>query len=100
MTVDKKSDRKWTSTPKLKDLYPDAALAVVIGRFQPFHNGHLELVKKAFEIAPEVLVLVGSSQIARDIKNPFTFSERQDMIWESFKTPQTNHLSIEPIIDD
>lgn len=55
-------------------------IAVFIGRFQPFHNGHLKVLKKAFEVADRVLVLVGSSNRARDTRNPFTFTERLDMI--------------------
>jgi len=55
-------------------------LTVFIGRFQPFHNGHAHILEQAIESSDKVLVLVGSAFIARNIKNPFTFSERFDMI--------------------
>lgn len=55
-------------------------LSVYIGRFQPFHNGHAHILEQAIETSDKVLVLVGSAFIARDIRNPFTFSERFDMI--------------------
>lgn len=55
--------------------------AVFIGRFQPFHNGHKAVIEKALEIADRVIVLVGSSNLARSTRNPFTFEERRDMIW-------------------
>lgn len=55
-------------------------LTVYIGRFQPFHNGHVHILEQAIESSDKVLVLVGSAFKARDIKNPFTFSERFDMI--------------------
>lgn len=55
-------------------------LSVYIGRFQPFHNGHVHILEQAILSSDKVLVLVGSSHIARNIKNPFTFSERFDMI--------------------
>lgn len=55
-------------------------LAVVIGRFQPFHNGHLALINEARKIAKHTLILIGSSGIARNIKNPFTSMERANMI--------------------
>ena len=58
-------------------------LAVYIGRFQPLHNGHLAIIKKAHEIANEVLVLVGSANASPSIRNPFTYNERRDMIIKS-----------------
>jgi bifunctional NMN adenylyltransferase/nudix hydrolase len=54
--------------------------AVFIGRFQPFHNGHLEIVKTALEKAKRLIVVIGSSRAARTIKNPWTFEERAAMI--------------------
>jgi len=55
-------------------------LAVVIGRFQPFHNAHEELIERAKKHSDNVLVLIGSSFIARNIKNPFTYDERVQML--------------------
>lgn len=55
-------------------------VAVVIGRFQIFHNGHLDLIKEAYDIANSVIVVIGSSHIARNSKNPFTYEERIDVI--------------------
>ena len=56
---------------------------VFIGRFQPFHNGHLEVIRTALSKAKKVLVLVGSSNQPRTPKNPFTFEERRNMIYRS-----------------
>lgn len=58
-------------------------LAVIIGRFEPYHVGHQILVNKALMVADNVLVLIGSSHAPRTIKNPFTFEERAAMISES-----------------
>jgi bifunctional NMN adenylyltransferase/nudix hydrolase len=54
--------------------------AVVIGRFQPFHNGHKELLEAAFEIAKNVIVIVGSARSAPNVKNPFPFHIRKELI--------------------
>lgn len=59
-------------------------LAILIGRHEPVHNGHLANMKQAAEIADHVLVLVGSAFQPRTIKNPFTFEERSSMIEYSF----------------
>ena len=56
------------------------SLSVVIGRFQPFHDGHEALISKAFEISDRVLVLIGSKNSAQSIKNPFCYETRKNMI--------------------
>lgn len=66
---------------------------VFIGRFQPFHNGHKAVIEAALEQAKEVVVVVGSSFAARNIRNPFTFEERKAMIEACFTEPQ--HFSYE-----
>lgn len=55
-------------------------LIVVIGRFQPFHNGHKSLIDKALDLAEHVTILCGSSNKPRSSKNPWTFLEREEMI--------------------
>lgn len=67
------------STDKLYDL------AVLVGRFQIFHSGHLGVVKEAMQIAERVLILVGSANRARDTRNPFVYDEREEMIVRSIR---------------
>jgi bifunctional NMN adenylyltransferase/nudix hydrolase len=59
-------------------------LVVYIGRFQPFHIAHQETIKRGFELADNVLVLIGSAYGARSIRNPFSFHERVDFISNAF----------------
>lgn len=54
--------------------------AIVIGRFQPFHNQHAALIKQAFLQADQVIVLIGGAFKPRTPKDPFTFDERASMI--------------------
>jgi len=54
--------------------------AVFIGRFNPFHLGHLQILKKGFEIAEKVVVVLGSHNRATNIKNPWNSRERMEMI--------------------
>jgi bifunctional NMN adenylyltransferase/nudix hydrolase len=57
-----------------------ADVAVVIGRFQPLHNGHLALLRQALALAPRCVVVLGSAHQARTPRNPFTADERAGMI--------------------
>jgi bifunctional NMN adenylyltransferase/nudix hydrolase len=59
-------------------------VAVFIGRFQPFHNGHKHVIDTAFKTCNDVIVIVGSSNEPRTARNPFTFEERKAMIVNSF----------------
>ena len=54
--------------------------ALYIGRFQPFHMGHLHTVKKILEEADELIIGIGSAQYSHTLKNPFTCGERIEMI--------------------
>ena len=53
---------------------------VFIGRFQPVHNAHVQILKKAAELSDRVIVIVGSADQPRTYKNPFSFTERQQLI--------------------
>ena len=53
---------------------------VLIGRFQPFHNAHLEIVKRATALTNRLIVITGSAHQPRTYKNPFTSFERERMI--------------------
>ena len=51
-----------------------------VGRFQPFHKGHLEAIKDVFKEVDEVGVVIGSAQYSHRKDNPFTAGERVTMI--------------------
>lgn len=53
---------------------------IFIGRFQPFHKGHLEVMKGLVDELDELIILVGSSQYSHEPSNPFTAGERITMI--------------------
>lgn len=54
--------------------------AVLIGRFQPFHLGHLAAVKEILREFDEAILAIGSSQFSHTFDNPFTAGERIEMI--------------------
>jgi bifunctional NMN adenylyltransferase/nudix hydrolase len=58
-------------------------VAVVIGRFQPVHNAHVEMLRRAGEQANQVVVIVGSAAKPRTYKNPWVSREREAMLIEA-----------------
>lgn len=49
---------------------------ILIGRFQPPHKGHMEVIKKVLEDIDELVIGIGSSQLSHELDNPFTAGER------------------------
>lgn len=74
-------------------------VAVLIGRFQPVHNGHLALLREALARARRVVVIVGSAFQARTPKNPFTWQERADLLRQSVGAGDAARLAICPVRD-
>ena len=54
--------------------------AVYIGRMQPPHMGHILNIQTALNQAKHVIVIIGSANTSRDIKNPFNDNERVEML--------------------
>ena len=57
---------------------------IVIGRFQPFHLAHRELIKHSLTLAEKVIVILGSARSASDVRNPFTPAMREEIIRACF----------------
>lgn len=53
---------------------------LLVGRFQPFHNGHLYAVKYALRRVDMLWIVIGSAQKSHEPRNPFTAGERLAMI--------------------
>lgn len=51
-----------------------------VGRFQPFHIGHLDAIKYVLEKVDELVIVIGSAQYSHTSYNPFTAGERLMMI--------------------
>ena len=56
-----------------------------VGRFQPFHLGHLKAIKWVLERCEKVIIVIGSSEESFTKRNPFTFEERKEMIKRSLE---------------
>ena len=51
-----------------------------VGRFQPFHLGHLDAIKYALKEVDELVIIIGSAQYSHNANNPFTAGERLVMV--------------------
>jgi nicotinamide-nucleotide adenylyltransferase len=58
---------------------------LMMGRFQPFHLGHLDLTKQILSECDEVVIALTGSQFNYIEKDPFTAGERLEMIHDSLK---------------
>jgi nicotinamide-nucleotide adenylyltransferase len=75
---------------------------IAIGRFQPFHNGHLVLIKQILQDCSEALIVVGSAQLNYTLANPFTAGERVFMIHKALEDGGLNlsKIFIIPLVDE
>jgi bifunctional NMN adenylyltransferase/nudix hydrolase len=72
---------------------------VYIGRFQPFHAGHLAVLQAALQQAPICVVVIGSAYSARSPKNPFLYAERVAMLEQSLAADERARVITVPVRD-
>jgi len=72
---------------------------LLIGRFQPFHLGHLEVVRKISKECDELIIGIGSAQISHTFDNPFTAGERHLMISRALRDDGIRDFFLVPIVD-
>jgi len=77
-------------------------IGFLIGRFQPFHLGHLVAIKFALSKVEHLHIGIGSSNKSHEKRNPFTADERKKMILSSVDEQLSKKLSIHyiPDVDD
>lgn len=66
--------------------------ALYIGRFQPFHHGHLASLKHAFTLAKKVIIILGSYKLASSLTDPWTVLERKKMILSALIAPERRRV--------
>ena len=54
--------------------------ALFVGRFQPFHNGHIDAIREILKVEDRVVIVIGSAEENHEPLNPFTAGERFQMI--------------------
>lgn len=79
--------------------------AVFIGRMSPPHKAHIEIIYEALQQSTNVIILIGSANQPRTIKDPWTWREREEMIRacfdnEGFDQERLTFFSINDIYND
>ena len=72
---------------------------LLIGRFQPFHLGHLDAVLFGLARTDSLSICIGSSNKYNEKKNPFSATERREMILSSIEPSIINRIKIFNIPD-
>jgi nicotinamide-nucleotide adenylyltransferase len=77
-------------------------VGLYVGRFQPFHLGHLQAVKYILERVDDLTIVVGSAQHSHTLENPFTAGERITMIRLALREAKIpgDRYNIIPLPDD
>ena len=72
---------------------------VFIGRFQPFHSGHLAVVRYALSQSDRVLLLCGSARQPRSTRNPWTFDQVVAMVRACLTEEESDRVTLAPVLD-
>ncbi len=72
---------------------------IYIGRFQPFHLGHLHTIRLALDRTEEVILILGSHRVAPDIRNPWSSQERIDMLKSCLSPEDLSRIHFLPVRD-
>ncbi len=68
--------------------------ALYVGRFQPFHLGHLDAIKIVLKSVDELVVVIGSAQYSHNANNPFTAGERLVMVRRALEEAEIDHSRV------
>lgn len=67
----------------IKGIGENRMRGLLVGRMQPVHEGHLEVIRQILREVEEVIIGIGSAQLSHTLKDPFTAGERTMMLSKS-----------------
>jgi nicotinamide-nucleotide adenylyltransferase len=65
-----------------------------VGRFQPFHLGHLGAIKDVLKEVDELVIVIGSAQYSHNLDDPFTAGERLVMVRGALKEAGVDYARV------
>lgn len=74
-------------------------VGLVCGRFGHEHLGHVTLISTSLSLCERTLVLVGSAQESRTLRNPFTLETRIDVIHNTYPELSEDRLIVRGLND-
>jgi bifunctional NMN adenylyltransferase/nudix hydrolase len=77
----------------------DFANGVYVGRFQPPHSGHLDIIRHGLKTCDQLQIVLGSHLAAPTYKNPFTTAERQALITACLSPGELQRIAFHPVRD-
>jgi hypothetical protein len=86
----KETTGKETDTAKK----PKNEVAIFSGRFQPFHAGHYSIYKALVDKFGKDNVYIASSNAQYDIKSPFDFKDKKNIITTMFGIPSSKVVRV------
>ena len=86
---------------RANEMERSTVIALVVGRYQPFHYGHLKMMVEALDKVDQIMIGIGSAQYSGTPDNPFSYEERRSMIKGSMEMEDigASKYSIHPIDD-
>lgn len=74
-------------------------LGVICGRFSHIHIGHENLIKHSLLLCNKTLILLGSAQEEKTLRNPFSFETRKEAIMQVYPDFEKQGIIIKPLYD-
>ena len=75
------------------------ARVLMVGRFQPFHKGHILVIRRILRRYPSLILGIGSAQYSHTPENPFSAGERVEMATEALRDEGVRDFFVVPIED-
>lgn len=72
---------------------------IVIGRFQPLHIAHQEIIRLAISLGKKTIIILGSALKAPTPHDPFSSEEREEMISSLLSKEEKENIIFLPIRD-
>jgi bifunctional NMN adenylyltransferase/nudix hydrolase len=77
----------------------DYNYCVLIGRFEPPHNSHFDIMRQGLKEAKKLIIILGSAKSAATTKNPFSYEQRVEMITNGLETHERSRVVFVPARD-